>query len=615
MTLVRALDNDGVCQSYVGILDDSIGTPRIVRQVLPSLYRDEALRTSIRARIGDLLPIRHPNLLPIVHTFDQDGALYLVHDWPDTISLADLVRWCRTTDSSVPRNVFLHIAVQICNALEALHSEKGVMTGAPEVLHLQLRPDAVLLTRDGDVSLGNYGLLPGPRFAAQTGGFRLKRAYLAPEQTHADIDWVPKDHSEGSLRRLSPSTDLFCLGAVLYEVLVHKPMFEASSPLRTLNRVRSAQVTTQLLEVKEIFPGVDRILYRALSRNPRHRYRRAFVLREDLRGLMAQFSFSNIQDESRRFLEPLFRGERCTADELLPRRPLTRTPDPEEGEPTVLGKIDVEAIRRGQVSNLLGDLGDDLDDVAETGVFEAPMPLGPVERPVTYTEDGSDLHVRPSLPPGVALPAGDPPSDEALPTEEDLNPVSFTAEEIRLDAPEGPDPLDPTVILPAPSTTPPDRVGPPTGLLLAAGIGGMGLLTALCLGGAVVGALAIPRSPQVRPWRDGAVQPWVPLRVEGDDRTARAIEAAIQAMDLGDPREALRIVTGADPSTLNEDERRRAELMLLEIRAAAHERIYEQGGQRAHLEAAREAWSRYASLGDDRQAARAAQRLAELPVP
>jgi hypothetical protein len=78
-------------------------------------------------------------------------------------------------------------------------------------------------------------------------------------------------------------------------------------------------VTTQLLEVKEVLPGLDKVLYRALSLNPRHRYQRAFVLREDLRGLMAGFSFANIDQDTQDFLKPLFaaRGEQRT-DEVMP---------------------------------------------------------------------------------------------------------------------------------------------------------------------------------------------------------------------------------------------------------------------------------------------------------
>ena len=55
-------------------------------------------------------------------------------------------------------------------------------------------------------------------------------------------------------------------------------------------------------------PGFDKILYRALSLNPSHRYQRAFVMREDIRALMSGYSFSFIEQDTMAYLEPLFRS-------------------------------------------------------------------------------------------------------------------------------------------------------------------------------------------------------------------------------------------------------------------------------------------------------------------
>ncbi|MCB9678439.1 MAG: protein kinase [Alphaproteobacteria bacterium] len=305
---MRTVGNDGATETFTGILDQPAGKQVIVRKVLPALARDPARLTSLRSRVGDLKPIRHAALLSLLDAFEDDGSLYIIQEWVDAVSLAEIVEWCNQTGEGMPHNVFLNLAVQICNGLEALHSQPGAASGARHVLHLSMRPEAVFMTRDGDVMLGGYGLVRSPTLAPHSGGIRLKSAYISPEQTHQD-------------QKLTPASDLFSLGAVLYEVLAFKPMFKDSTPLKTIARVRRAEVTTQLLEVKEILPGLDRVLYRALSLNQRHRYQRAFVLREDLRGLMAGYSFSNIQAESRAFLEPLFQGRTRAIDEVLPPLP------------------------------------------------------------------------------------------------------------------------------------------------------------------------------------------------------------------------------------------------------------------------------------------------------
>ena len=91
LTLVRALENDGVTQAYVGILDDAAGTQVIVRKVLSAFARDHEIRAEIDRRLGDLVPIQHPGLLPVTHTFEHDGDLYLAHEWPDAVSMEDVV--------------------------------------------------------------------------------------------------------------------------------------------------------------------------------------------------------------------------------------------------------------------------------------------------------------------------------------------------------------------------------------------------------------------------------------------------------------------------------------------------------------------------------------------
>lgn len=323
VTLTRATSSDGVTESYIGILDEPAGQQVVVRKVQSGIARDDARMTSLRSRIADLLPLRHANLLATLDHFEHDGALYIVEEWVDAVTLADVVAWCREHDTSIPHNVFLDLSVQICNGLEAMHNLPGVVSGSPHVLHLSVRPQSIFVTRDGEVRLGEPGLVRSPTLAPHSGGIRMKQAYLSPEQT-----------TQG--QTLDPASDLFSLGAVLYELLLLKPMFTAATPLRTIAKVRKAEVTTELLEIKEIFTGLDRVLYRALSRNQRHRYPHAFVLRGDLRGLMAGYSFTDIRAESRAFLAPLFQGQTRAIDEVQTPVPA----DHSEGSDAVVARLE-----------------------------------------------------------------------------------------------------------------------------------------------------------------------------------------------------------------------------------------------------------------------------------
>lgn len=292
-TLLRKLGTGGIAESYVGSHDAQSGRPVVVRRILPFVLRDPGRLSAIESRIDDLLGVRHPFLVHLAEHVVVGDDHFLVEEYVDGVTLDRVLAWCRQNQRPLPHNVFLNIATQVCNGLEALHGRPGKVSGAENVLHLALKPGAVFITRDGKVMVGSYGLTRSPTTLPQGGGAVPARLeYLSPEQTQPD-------------QKLTPASDIFSLGSILYELLTGDSLFRAESNLQTIHKVRRAEVTSQLLRVKEVMPGLDKILYRALSLNPKHRYQRAFVLREDLRGLMAGYSFAAISDDTRVFLGPL----------------------------------------------------------------------------------------------------------------------------------------------------------------------------------------------------------------------------------------------------------------------------------------------------------------------
>ncbi len=293
-TLHRKLGTGGIAEAYAGV-NEVLAKAVVVRRILPYVLREPARMASIDGRVKDLLGVRHPFLVHVVDHVVEGEEHFVVEEHIDGVTLEKVLNWCRQTSRHIPHNVYLNIATQVCNGLEALHGRQGKGTSAEHVLHLSLKPGAIFLTRDGKVVVGSYGLTRSPTalpHGGVTGPVPTRMEYLSPEQTHPD-------------QKLTPASDIFSLGAVLYELLTLESLFRAESNLQTIHKVRRAEVTTQLLRVKERMPGLDKVLFRALSMNPRHRYQRAFVLREDLRGLMAGYSFATIAEDTRTFLAPL----------------------------------------------------------------------------------------------------------------------------------------------------------------------------------------------------------------------------------------------------------------------------------------------------------------------
>jgi serine/threonine-protein kinase len=291
---MRLLGTNNVNPEYVAVLDSPAGKRTLIRRVDLAGDNSEEAAEILDARLEQLKRLASPRLVSVVCAHIDDLSYYIAEDRCEQISLRAVIDWCIQTGQRLPEPVFLHIALQACRGLEALHESTRGSRSREATLHEALCPDALFLDREGNCRLGNYRL-NSMGASWTTGSISMDAAhlaYLSPEQTTS--------------RRLQPSSDIFSLATTLYELWSLKHMFLADSTLQTLQRIRTGQVTANLTDVRDTFKGLDRVLYRALSLNPRHRYQQVFVLKEDLRALMAGYSFVDIAAETARFIAPVF---------------------------------------------------------------------------------------------------------------------------------------------------------------------------------------------------------------------------------------------------------------------------------------------------------------------
>jgi tRNA A-37 threonylcarbamoyl transferase component Bud32 len=141
------------------------------------------------------------------------------------------------------------------------------------VVHRDLKPANVLLAEDGTPKISDFGLAkkldePGLTVSGAVMGTPL---YMAPEQ------------AAGRNREVGPRSDVYALGAILYELLTGRPPFRAATPVETLAQV----LREEPVPVRRLAPQVPRdletVCHRCLEKNPARRYASAAALGEDLR--------------------------------------------------------------------------------------------------------------------------------------------------------------------------------------------------------------------------------------------------------------------------------------------------------------------------------------------
>lgn len=200
--------------------DSRLGRDVTIR-VLPTLTAtDERMRRfEQEARVTGML--NHPNLLTIYDVGSTEGALYLVSELLEGETLRDRLK----RGPIFPRKA-VDIALEVAHGLAAAHA-KGIV-------HRDLKPENVYITRDGRIKILDFGIaefLPseptaGPAFqvpATEPGIILGSIGYMSPEQVHGE----EVDHR----------SDVFALGAILYEMLTGAQAFKGRSAIETLGAI------------------------------------------------------------------------------------------------------------------------------------------------------------------------------------------------------------------------------------------------------------------------------------------------------------------------------------------------------------------------------------------
>lgn len=221
-------------------------------QQVRAMFLDEA---AILARLG------HP-AVAAVHDFGEEGKnLYLVMEYVAGMSLH------RVSELAPPPHIVAAILAEACRGIHAAHELRDLHGGLLGVVHRDVSPDNVLLGFDGHVKVIDFGIaLIKNRQAPVTelGTLKGKPPYMSPEQLKNE----PID------RR----SDVFALGAVLWEMLVGEPLFTGDSIYAIALAVEQQEIERPSKLVEGLPPGLDSIAMEALHRDVSQRTATAAVM-------------------------------------------------------------------------------------------------------------------------------------------------------------------------------------------------------------------------------------------------------------------------------------------------------------------------------------------------
>jgi serine/threonine-protein kinase len=206
----------------------------------------------------------HPG---IVKTFDGEerSRLYMVIEWVDGRLLrAILNEQDLDGERRLPIDRAVKITLGICDALDYMHKHG--------VVHRDLKPENVMVDAEDHIKLIDFGI------AMKEDARRL--TFAGPSPMLGTPDYISPEQVKG--QRGDQRSDIYALGAMLYEMLTGQPPFSGPNPLAVMNeRVLTDPKPARKLN-PEISPQLQEILQRALERDPRHRYPTALEMAWEL---------------------------------------------------------------------------------------------------------------------------------------------------------------------------------------------------------------------------------------------------------------------------------------------------------------------------------------------
>ncbi len=235
------------------VFEDGERHPVAIKRVLPSLANQEVYRSMFvdEARLG--MALHHPNIVRVYDARDIGGTYLMVMELVDGVSLKDLLARAHERGAPMPAPLAVHIALQLARALDYAHTatdERGHPLG---VIHRDVSPHNLLLGRNGEVKLADFGLADASVHETHLGDGMLggKLGYLAPEVVRQQ----PSDHR----------IDVFALGIVLWEMLCGRRLFQGPTDGDTVRAVAACEVPPARAHNRGATPELDAFLWEILA--------------------------------------------------------------------------------------------------------------------------------------------------------------------------------------------------------------------------------------------------------------------------------------------------------------------------------------------------------------
>jgi serine/threonine protein kinase len=273
--ILRKIAHGGMAEIFLALQTGAEGfqKPVVLKRILPAFAADPHFVRMLVDEAHIASSLNHSHLVQVLDLGKSGGQFFLVLEFVDGWSLEQVRRRAQKARLKFPLPLALYVVSSLCRGLQYVHQRER--DGKPlGIVHRDVSPQNVLLGREGEVKLADFGIAKavGRREKSATGIIKGKFAYMSPEQSIGGA--------------LDARSDLFSVGTLLYILTTGRKPFDAPTDVEVLMQVRRARYEKPTVLNKEFNPEVERFIARALRADRSRRWQSAEQMADRLDAIL-----------------------------------------------------------------------------------------------------------------------------------------------------------------------------------------------------------------------------------------------------------------------------------------------------------------------------------------